>query len=270
MEQNVQTTSKPGELNTYWKYVQKTYKLRQVLGNGTFGEVVKGKHRETKKEVAIKFIKGRLNTQPKVRTMIRELSIMRQLSSMRDNFFTVKLLDVIVAVKDGGSLSDCHGVFLVMNYIEDDLKKTLDGVVEEQFREDHIKVIIYNTLCCLNFIHTANLMHRDIKPQNIMMTTNCIPTLIDFGIARTVEPQIHDTMLDKSNNIDLLSKVSTASDENDLDQEGSRRRLSIHVQSRWYRAPEVILANETYDSQVDLWGLGCILGEMLLLSQTNH
>ena len=86
-------------ISKYWRYVQKEYKLMKILGTGTFGQVIHCKHRKTKEEVAIKFIKGELNSTQKVRNLIREISVLRQLSAMENNYFTTKLHDVIVAKK---------------------------------------------------------------------------------------------------------------------------------------------------------------------------
>ena len=152
------------KISKYWKYAKAEYKLLKVLGAGTFGQVVFGKHRVTKKEVAIKFIKGDLDSHQRIRNLIRELSILRQLTAMKGNFFTTKLHDVILANKPDKPLKECKGLFLVLDYVPDDLKKMLDDISPGDFQEDHIKVIMYNILCSINFISSANLMHRDIKP----------------------------------------------------------------------------------------------------------
>ena len=105
---------------------------------------------------------------------------------MGGNFFTTKLHDVIIANEPDKPLNKAKGVFLVMNYVQENLKQTLDNLVPADFDEDHVKVIIYNILCGLNFINSANIMHRDIKPQNILIDSNCLVTLCDFGLARTI------------------------------------------------------------------------------------
>ena len=69
-----------------------------------------------------------MDSASEIRLLIRELSIMRQLSEMEDNYYTTKLLDVVVACKEGKPLSKSHGVFFVMNYIENDLCKMLDRI----------------------------------------------------------------------------------------------------------------------------------------------
>jgi len=105
---------------------------------------------------------------------------------MSGNHFTSKLLDVVVAKKEDQTLKESTGIFLVMDYIQNDIKKMLDDIQPADLSEDHIKIIIYNLVCGLNFIHSANLMHRDIKPQNILINTNCQVIICDFGLSRTV------------------------------------------------------------------------------------
>ena len=100
---------------------------------------------------------------------------------MENNVYTTKLNDVILAKKEKDPITKCKGIFLVMDYIPDDLKKMLDAISPSAFTEEHVKVIMYNTLSCLNFIHSSGLMHRDIKPQNLLIDSNCLVTLCDFG-----------------------------------------------------------------------------------------
>ena len=75
------------------------------------------------------------------------------------------------------------------------------------------------------------MIHRDIKPANILVDENCNLILCDFGLARTL---------------------------------GTKKRpMTAHVVSRWYRAPEVILGNTSYDQSLDVWSVGCVLAELI-------
>ena len=105
---------------------------------------------------------------------------------MPNNVFTTKLHEVVVAKEAHQPIRDCSGIFLVMDYFPDDIKNMLDEIDPDNLTEDHVKVILYNSLCCLNFISSANLMHRDIKPHNMLLNSNCEVILCDFGLARTI------------------------------------------------------------------------------------
>lgn len=73
-----------------------------------------------------------------------------------------------------------------MEHVDSDLKKVLRSTDSIDFREDHIRVILYNALTGLNFLHSANVMHRDIKPSNILIDADSQVKICDYGFARTI------------------------------------------------------------------------------------
>lgn len=78
-------------------------------------------------------------------------------------------------------------VFIVMDYVKNDLKQVLDfkeSEIMKEFDESHVTIILYNMLCAVNFLHSTNIMHRDIKPGNILIDSNCNIKICDFGLAR--------------------------------------------------------------------------------------
>jgi mitogen-activated protein kinase 1/3 len=93
---------------------------------------------------------------------------MRQLSEMKANIYTTKLIDLVVSTKP-----DEDYVFIIMEYVDSDLRKVFDSCPNIEFGEKHIMTIFYNFLCAINFIHSANIMHRDIKPANILIDSEC-------------------------------------------------------------------------------------------------
>jgi serine/threonine protein kinase len=95
---------------------------------------------------------------------------------------------------------------------------------------DHIEYFVYQILRGLKYLHSANVLHRDLKPSNLLINANCDLKICDFGLARI-------------------------SDEN-ADQ-------TEYVVTRWYRAPEIMLACQDYSKAIDVWSVGCILAEML-------
>lgn len=242
---------------------------------------------------------------------------------MHNNRHTVKLLDII-----SDPFEEKDYLFLVLEMFNSDLKKVLSTARDIMFNEDHVLIILYNLLCCLQYLHSANVMHRDLKPANILLDDQCQVRLCDFGFSRTqpsrpskvkaVESPQSATIkfnfgqkcLVEASNDSLFTTPNRSREDSPFDSPGKRvhkkrlsyvqshafnsdaklkevkeqqnrdrvaqrlraeqqirqsepRRLSPHVISRWYRPPEVILLEKHYDQAVDVWSLGCILGEMI-------
>ena len=129
--------------------------------------MVKATHRDTKQTVAIKYIADAFSDMYSVKRVYREIAILRRLSSMEDNIFTVKLIDVIIPQETENEYP--LGIFLVMNCVNQDLSQVFDQNLEISFDKSHAKIILYNVLCAVNFLHSANIIHRDLKPSNILL-----------------------------------------------------------------------------------------------------
>eukprot|EP01017_Pseudomicrothorax_dubius_P012512 TRINITY_DN1522_c0_g1_i4.p1 TRINITY_DN1522_c0_g1~~TRINITY_DN1522_c0_g1_i4.p1 ORF type:complete len:484 (-),score=114.65 TRINITY_DN1522_c0_g1_i4:146-1597(-) len=124
-------------------------------------------------------------------------------------------------------------LYLVFDYMETDLHAVIRANILESI---HKKYVIYQTLKALKFIHTGELIHRDLKPSNILLNSECLVKLADFGLARSL----------------------AASEDEEIVP-----ILTEYVATRWYRAPEILLGSTKYTKAVDMWSVGCILGEML-------
>jgi serine/threonine protein kinase len=101
----------------------------------------------------------------------------------------------------------------------------------QKLTDDHAQCFIYQILKGLKFIHSAGVIHRDLKPANLVVNKNCDLKICDFGLAR-MNPDMEDG------------------------------EMTEYVVTRWYRAPELILTR-TYDNSIDMWSVGCIMGELL-------
>nr|CAD7196991.1 unnamed protein product [Timema douglasi] len=107
-------------------------------------------------------------------------------------------------------------------------------------KDIHKRFIMYQLLKATKYIHSGNVIHRDQKPSNILIDAECRCKVADFGLARSV------TMMANSSG------------------ESSDPALTDYVATRWYRAPEILIASKRYTKGIDMWSLGCILAEMLL------
>ena len=164
-----------------------------------------------------------------------------------------------------------------MDYLESDIDQLLKHKID--FTESHLVKIVYNSLCAISFLHEANVMHRDLKSANILITSDCKAKICDFGLARSVPATVMD--MSGFNSLEVrehaLAKFDTANNKEEctrnyiatkLTNDRPRRRklkrcMSIHVGSRWYRAPEVSLIERQYDQASDMWSFGCILYELV-------
>lgn len=92
----------------------------------------------------------------------------------------------------------------------------------------------------LKYMHSAGVLHRDLKPANLLLTAACDLKICDFGLAR-----------------------AAASGTSGAAPAAPELEMTTYVITRWYRAPELLLTSSHYTAAVDVWSVGCILGEML-------
>lgn len=134
----------------------------------------------------------------------------------------MQLFDVIVA---DGSL------YMVFEYLDMDLKRVLDKG-KECFTPEVVKSYMHQMLNAIAFCHTHRILHRDLKPQNLLVDSEGHIKLADLGLGRTFNMPVHS--------------------------------LTHEVITLWYRAPEILLGTKFYATGVDIWSLGCIFAEMML------
>ena len=104
---------------------------------------------------------------------------------MANNVYTTKILDLIMPPVDEDKGVE-PGIFIIMEYIESDLRKVIGQARQIEYTEDHVKLILYNILRAIKYLHSANIIHRDLKPGNILIDSDCQIKICDFGLARTL------------------------------------------------------------------------------------
>uniref|UniRef100_A0A9J8BXV3 mitogen-activated protein kinase n=1 Tax=Cyprinus carpio carpio TaxID=630221 RepID=A0A9J8BXV3_CYPCA len=123
------------------------------------------------------------------------------------------------------SLEEFNEVYLVTNLMGADLNNI---VKFQRLSDEHVQFLIYQLLRGLKYIHSAGLIHRDLKPSNVAVNEDCELRILDFGLARQTDDE-----------------------------------MTGYVATRWYRAPEIMLNWMHYNQTVDIWSVGCIMGELL-------
>ncbi|XP_072110451.1 mitogen-activated protein kinase 15 isoform X2 [Mobula birostris] len=205
--------------------ISRKYQLKRRLGKGAYGIVWKAIDRQTGEVVAVKKIFDAFRNRTDAQRTFREILLLQEFGN-HDN--VVKLLNVIRAAND-------RDIYLIFEFMETDLHAVIRK--GNLLKDIHIRYILYQLLKATKYIHSGNVIHRDQKPSNILLDADCFVKLCDFGLARCI---------------------------NQIQEEQGNPALTEYVATRWYRAPEILLASPRYTKGVDMWSVGCILGEMLL------
>ncbi|KAG7376417.1 S_TKc protein [Phytophthora pseudosyringae] len=221
--------------------VYRRYQLIRAIGHGAYGVVIAASDQVTGNSVAIKNIPRTFDDLVDAKRIVREIRLMRHLRHPH----VVSVLDVMRPP----SLSNFEDTYIVTDLMETDLHRVINST--EALSSDHIAFITYQLLCGLRYVHSAHIIHRDIKPSNVLINRDCLVKLCDFGLARGI-----DIRPVTPSSIDGNSTPSSQDGEPALDE-----ALTEYVVTRWYRAPELLLASR-YSTAIDLWAVGCILAEM--------
>lgn len=191
------------------------YEKLEKVGEGTYGIVYKAK--DSAGEVyALKTIRLEAEDEGIPSTAIREISLLKELQHPN----IVRLCDVIHTERK---------LTLVFEFLDQDLKKLLD-MCEGGLDAATTKSFLYQLLRGLAHCHRHRVLHRDLKPQNLLINREGALKLADFGLARAFGIPV--------------------------------RSYTHEVVTLWYRAPDVLMGSRKYSTPVDIWSVGCIFAEM--------
>ncbi|GAB1523447.1 mitogen activated protein kinase 2 [Rhizoctonia solani] len=187
------------------------YQFVKELGQGAYGCVLAAKHRRSGEGCAIKKI---------------------------TNIFTK-----ITCLYDMDIVFDASGNFNEVYLYEELMEADLHAIIRsgQPLSDAHFQSFLYQTLCGLKYIHSANVLHRDLKPGNLLVNADCELKICDFGLAR--------------------GYVASGGDARAA--AGNQGFMTEYVATRWYRAPEIMLSFANYTTAIDVWSIGCILAELL-------
>lgn len=210
------------------------YEVQSLLGQGSYGQVCSAIKTDTGEKVAVKRIAigegiGEMDALHSIR-MLREVKCLHHLKSKPH---IVTLHEVLVPPSDEGVRPT--EIYLVFELAFSDLGKVLRS--KHPLDPEHAQYLVYQILQGLAHCHAAGVIHRDLKPDNLLLEQDCTLKITDFGLAvGTTDPSAS---------------------------------LSNYVVTRWYRSPELLLASgdfdpaELYSPALDIWSVGCIFGEVL-------
>lgn len=213
----------------------KRYDIVSKLGEGTFGEVYKALSLKTNRTVALKKILMHHEKEGFPITALREIKLLKLLSHPN----ILKLEEVAIErKKDEGPRRAI--LYMVTPYMDHDLSGLLENPAV-RFSEPQIKCYMLQLLQGLEFLHASKILHRDMKAANLLINNEGVLQIADFGLARPYD--------------DPAPEPGKGGGE-------ATRDYTTMVVTRWYRPPELLLHLRRYTTAVDMWGVGCVFGEM--------
>ncbi|KAF8967673.1 kinase-like domain-containing protein [Flammula alnicola] len=197
---------------------QRRWVKEKKVGEGTYAVVYQGREASTGRKVAIKKIKVGQFKDGLDMSAIREVKYLRELKHQN----IIELLDVF---------SSKTNLNLVLEFLDSDLEM----IIKDRslvFLPADIKSWMAMTFRGLEFCHRNFILHRDLKPNNLLIASDGELKIADFGLAR------------------------------DFADPGYK--MTCQVITRWYRPPELLFGSRYYSSAVDIWSVGCIFAELML------
>lgn len=201
--------------------VNRRYTLLKSIGHGAYGVVCSAKDNLNGEKVAIKKISKAFEHLKDTKRILREIKLLHHFH--HENIVSLK--DMLLPPS-----RNYEDVYIVTELMDTDLHQIISS--PQPLTDDHCQYFVYQILRGLKHMHSAHVLHRDLKPSNLLLNSDCLLKICDFGLARVEEQSVAGFMTE-------------------------------YVATRWYRAPEVILSWKQYTKAIDVWSVGCIFAELL-------
>uniref|UniRef100_UPI00358E329E mitogen-activated protein kinase 7-like isoform X1 n=2 Tax=Myxine glutinosa TaxID=7769 RepID=UPI00358E329E len=202
------------------------YDVLETIGTGAYGVVCAAIHKATGDRVAIKKVPDAFEISTTARRTLREIRVLGH--CRHDNIIALRDL-----LAPPAAPSPFKNVYMVLDLMESDLHQVIHS--DQPISTQHVQYFTYQLLRGLKYLHSAQIVHRDLKPSNLLVSATCELKIGDFGMARGLKGG----------------------------QDRDSAFMTEYVATRWYRAPELLLALHKYTAAMDMWSAGCILAEML-------
>ncbi|XP_038629863.1 cyclin-dependent kinase 11B isoform X5 [Scyliorhinus canicula] len=189
------------------------------IEEGTYGVVYRAKDKKTDEIVALKRLKMEKEKEGFPITSLREINTI--LKAQHPNIVTVR--EIVVG-------SNMDKIYIVMNYVEHDLKSLME-TMKQPFLPGEVKTLMIQLLKGVRHLHDNWILHRDLKTSNLLLSHSGILKIGDFGLAREYGSPL--------------------------------KSYTPVVVTLWYRTPELLLGAKEYSTAIDLWSVGCIFAEFL-------
>ncbi|EDR14096.1 uncharacterized protein LACBIDRAFT_244909, partial [Laccaria bicolor S238N-H82] len=206
-------------------HVERRWKLVREMGSGAYGVVISAADEISGETVAIKLVTRVFEKIQLAKRALREITLLRHFANHEN----------ITGLIDVDAISpDFNEIYIFMEPMEADLHQIIKS--GQHLTNEHVQYFLYQILRGMKYVHSASVIHRDLKPGNLLVNADCELKICDFGLSRGFDAR--------------------------PDEYASH--LTEYVATRWYRAPEIMLAFRRYNTAIDVWSIGCILAELLL------
>ncbi|SMR56722.1 unnamed protein product [Zymoseptoria tritici ST99CH_3D1] len=214
--------------------------MKEKLGEGTFGVVSKARSKRTSKIFALKKILMHNEKEGFPITALREVKLLKMLSHPNILRLEEMAVERMAADEKGSKGRKKATLYMVTPYMDHDLSGMLTNP-DINFSMGQIKCYMLQLLEGLRYLHDSHILHRDMKAANILISNTGILQIADFGLARHYDGETPQPGRGNGHAV---------------------RDYTSLVVTRWYRPPELLLTLKRYTPAIDLWGVGCVFGEM--------